>query len=126
MHAAALCAGAAVWLAAMRDPGVRRARVLFVDGPAEPWRAWPPLLRARRLVVERREWWCVPVAVLLAVLGASVLPLIAGAVAVPLVRRWVRARARRRQRERAGDTVAVLCGAVVGELRAGQEPGQAL
>lgn len=126
VHAAALCAGAAVWLAAMRDPGVRRARVLYVDGPAEPWRAWPPLLRARRLVVERREWWCVPVAVLLAVLGASVLPLIAGAVAVPLVRRWVRARARRRQRERAGDTVAVLCGAVVGELRAGQEPGQAL
>ncbi|MEV7893762.1 type II secretion system F family protein [Streptomyces cyaneofuscatus] len=125
-HAAALCAGAAVWLVAMREPGARRARVLFVDGPAEPWRAWRFLLKARRLVVERREWWCVPVAVLLAVLGASVLPLIAGAVAVPLVRRWMRVRARRRQCERAADSVAALCAAVVGELRAGHEPGQAL
>lgn len=128
-HAAALCAGAAVWLVAMREPGARRARVLFVDGPADRWRAWrswPPLLQARELIVERREWWCVPVAVLLAVLGASVLPLLAGAVAVPLVRRWVRGRARRRQRERAADSVAALCAAVVGELRAGQEPGQAL
>ncbi|MFI5724395.1 type II secretion system F family protein [Streptomyces cyaneofuscatus] len=128
-HAAALCAGAAVWLAAMREPGARRARVLFVDGPAEPWRAWRSwrfLLKARGLVVERREWWCVPVAVVLAVLGASVLPLIAGAVAVPLVRRWMRGRARRRQCERAADSVAALCAAVVGELRAGHEPGQAL
>ncbi|MGW3437417.1 type II secretion system F family protein [Streptomyces bacillaris] len=129
IHLAALCAGAAVWLIAIREPGVRRARVLFVDGPVEPrpgWRLWPSLLRARELAGERREWWCVPVAVLLAVLGASVLPLLAGAVAVPLVRRWLRGRARRRQRERAADTVAALCGAVVGELRAGQEPGQAL
>ncbi|MYT90522.1 type II secretion protein F [Streptomyces sp. SID8359] len=129
MHLAALCAGVAVWLVAIREPGVRRARVLFVDGPVEPrpgWRLWPSLLRARELAGERREWWCVPVAVLLAVLGASVLPLLAGAVAVPLVRRWLRGRARRRQRERAADTVAALCGAVVGELRAGQEPGQAL
>ncbi|MFJ9689171.1 type II secretion system F family protein [Streptomyces bacillaris] len=129
MHLAALCAGAAVWLVAIREPGVRRARVLFVDGPVEPrpgWRPWSSLLRARELSGERREWWCVPVAVLLAVLGASVLPLLAGAVAVPLVRRWLRGRARRRQGERAADTVAALCGAVVGELRAGQEPGQAL
>ncbi|MFI8356981.1 type II secretion system F family protein [Streptomyces cyaneofuscatus] len=125
-HAAALCAGAAVWLVAMREPGARRARVLFVDGPADPWRAWRFLLKARGLVVERREWWCVPVAVVLAVLGASVLPLIAGAVAVPLVRRWMRGRARRRQCERAADSVAALCAAVVGELRAGHEPGQAL
>ncbi|WP_415957470.1 type II secretion system F family protein [Streptomyces sp. 021-4] len=128
-HAAALCVGAAVWLVVMRQPGVRRARVLFVDGPAEPWKAWrswPFLLKARKLVVERREWWCVPVAVLLAVLGASVLPLIAGAMAVPLVRRWMRGRARRRQCERAADSVAALCAAVVGELRAGHEPGRAL
>ncbi|MFE4381278.1 type II secretion system F family protein [Streptomyces cyaneofuscatus] len=129
VHTAALCAGAAVWLVAKREPGARRARVLFVDGPAEPWRAWrswPLLLTVRKLVVERREWWCVPVAVLLAVLGASVLPLIAGAVAVPLVRRWMRGRARRRRCERAADSVAALCAAVVGELRAGHEPGQAL
>ncbi|WP_411080026.1 type II secretion system F family protein [Streptomyces sp. cmx-18-6] len=129
MHTAALCAGAAVWLAMMRNPGARRARVLFMDGPAQPWwawRAWPGLRRAGELVRERREWWCVPAAVLLAVVGESVLPLVAGAAAVPLVRRWVRRRARRRERERAADAVAALCGAVVGELRAGQEPGQAL
>lgn len=129
VHTAALCVGATVWLAMTRDPGVRRARGLFADGPAEPWRArrwWPRLLRARELIVERREWWCVPVAVLIAVLGASLLPLVAGAVAVPLVRRWMRVRARRLRRERAADAVAALCGAVVGELRAGQEPGLAL
>ncbi|MEU0355360.1 type II secretion system F family protein [Streptomyces cyaneofuscatus] len=128
-HTAALCAGAAVWLVARREPGARRARVLFVDGPAEPWRAWRSwsfLLKARKSAVERREWWCVPVAVVLAVLGASVLPLIAGAMAVPLVRRWMRGRARRRQCEWAADSVAALCAAVVGELRAGHEPGQAL
>ncbi|MGX1950929.1 type II secretion system F family protein [Streptomyces anulatus] len=132
-HAVALCAGSAVWLAIVRDTGVRRARVLFVDAPTEPrrtWSRWPCLLKALERVTEsargRREWWCVPVAVLLAVLGGSVLPLVGGAVAVPLVRRWLRRRAGAREAERAATAVAALCGAVVGELRAGREPGQAL
>ncbi|WP_097866840.1 type II secretion system F family protein [Streptomyces sp. rh34] len=132
-HAVALCAGSAVWLAMVRDTNVRRARVLFVDAPTESrptWSRWPCLLKALRRVTEaargRREWWCVPVAVLLAVVGGSVLPLIAGAVAVPLVRRWLRRRAGAREAERAATAVAALCGAVVGELRAGREPGQAL
>ncbi|WP_406240844.1 type II secretion system F family protein [Streptomyces anulatus] len=132
-HAVALCAGSAVWLAIVRDTGVRRARVLFVDAPTEPrrtWSRWPCLLKAPERVTEsargRREWWCVPVAVLLAVLGGSVLPLVGGAVAVPLVRRWLRRRAGAREAERAAAAVAALCGAVVGELRAGREPGQAL
>ncbi|MFI7290063.1 type II secretion system F family protein [Streptomyces anulatus] len=132
-HAVALCAGSAVWLAMVRDTGVRRARVLFVDAPAESrrtWSRWPRLLKDLGRVTEsargRREWWCVPVAVLLAVLGGSVLPLVAGAVAVPLVRRWLRRRAGAREAERAATAVAALCGAVVGELRAGREPGQAL
>ncbi|MGW8485143.1 type II secretion system F family protein [Streptomyces sp. NPDC055886] len=132
-HAVALCAGSAVWLAMVRDPGVRRARVLFVDAPPEPrrsWGRWPRLRgawgRVREAARERREWWCVPIAVLLAVLGGSVLPLGAGAVAVPLVRRWLRRRAGAREAERAAAAVAALCGAVVGELRAGREPGQAL
>ncbi|WP_434091513.1 type II secretion system F family protein [Streptomyces anulatus] len=132
-HAVALCVGSAVWLAIVRDTGVRRARVLFVDAPTEPrraWSRWPCLLKTLERVTEsargRREWWCVPVAVLLAVLGGSVLPLVGGAVAVPLVRRWLRRRAGAREAERAAAAVAALCGAVVGELRAGREPGQAL
>ncbi|RPK62967.1 Bacterial type II secretion system protein F domain protein [Streptomyces sp. ADI96-02] len=134
-HAAALCAGAAAWLVVMREPGARRARLLFAHGAAEldqrlPRRPWPVLLKARDATREwagaRREWWCVPVAVLLALLGASVLPLIVGAVAVPLVRRWLRRRDQRRERERGADAVTALCGAMVGELRAGREPGQAL
>jgi tight adherence protein B len=117
----------------VRDPGVRRARVLFVDAPPESrrtWGRWPRLLKARGRLKEaargRREWWCVPVAVLVAVLGGSVLPLVAGAVAVPLVRRWLRRRAGAREAEKAATAVTALCGAVVGELRAGREPGQAL
>ncbi|MBT2900427.1 type II secretion protein F [Streptomyces sp. McG3] len=133
-QAVALCAGSAVWLTMVRDTGVRRARVLFVDTPAEPGRPWsrwrPHLLKAlagvRQSSRRRREWWCVPVAVLLAVLGDSVLPLVAGAMAIPLVRRWLRRRAGAREAERAATAVAALCGAVVGELRAGREPGQAL
>ncbi|WP_408994446.1 type II secretion system F family protein [Streptomyces sp. 1268] len=132
-HAVALCAGSAVWLAMMRDPGVRRARVLFVDAPPEPRRSrgwWLRLIEAWGRVAEtareRREWWCVPGAVLLALLGSSVLPLVGGVVAVPLVRRWLRRRAGAREAERGAIAVAALCGAVVGELRAGREPGQAL
>lgn len=47
-------------------------------------------------------------------------------MAVPLVRRWLRRRAGAREAERAATAVVALCGAVVGELRAGREPGQAL
>ncbi|MFJ8862965.1 type II secretion system F family protein [Streptomyces sp. NPDC102451] len=122
------CAGLAGALAVARDPGARRARLLLARRKEEPWGPWGPAAsaRARALFAERREWVCAPVAALLAVLGESVLPLLAGAVAVPLVRRWLRRRARRREREKAADAVTALCGAVVGELRAGREPGQAL
>ncbi|MFJ8754256.1 type II secretion system F family protein [Streptomyces sp. NPDC102441] len=118
-------AGLAGGLAVARDHGARRARVLAARGREEPWgpAAWTA---ARALLAERREWLCAPVAALLAVLGESVLPLLAGAVAVPLVKRWLRRRARRRSSEEAADSVTALCGAVVGELRAGREPGQAL
>ncbi|MFI2783673.1 type II secretion system F family protein [Streptomyces sp. ALB3] len=119
------CAGLAGGLAVARDPGVRRARTLMARRREEPWM---PLLRtrARAHFDGRREWLCAPVAALVAVLGESVLPLLVGALAVPLVRRWLRGRARRREREVAADAVTALCGAVVGELRAGREPGQAL
>lgn len=74
----------------------------------------------------RWEWLCLPVASALAMLGQSVLPLIAGAVAVPVVRRWLRKRQSRKDEEARADGVVALCGALVGELRAGHEPGQAL
>lgn len=130
LHAAALCAGAAGWLVvAGRGQGRRRARVLFVEGTAEPplgerwengWR------RFQGWLTGRREWLCLPLALVLGVLGESVLPMVAGAAAVPLVRRWLRRRELRKDRELRADGVVDLCGAVVGELRAGREPGQAL
>ncbi|MGW0790313.1 type II secretion system F family protein [Streptomyces sp. NPDC002911] len=121
----ACCAGVAGGLAVARDPGARRARVLPVRRRQAQW---VPAARAtaRTLFDGRQEWLCAPVAALLAALGESVLPLLAGAVAVPLVRRWLRRRARRRESEKAAHAVMGLCGAVVGELRAGREPGQAL
>ncbi|MFF1416737.1 type II secretion system F family protein [Streptomyces sp. NPDC058280] len=131
--AAAVCAGAAAWLTAGHERGLRRARLLLAefgradsDVPgAPPWERWLPRARgwARGL---RGEWLCLPVAVVLAVLGESVLPLIGGALAVPLVGRRLRARERRRAQERRADAVVALCGAAAGELRAGQQPLQAL
>ncbi|MFF2896648.1 type II secretion system F family protein [Streptomyces sp. NPDC057966] len=127
--AVALCAGVAAWLAAAQDHGRRRARVLFVDGAVRPSlraRSEQAGVWLRKWSGERREWLCVPVALLVAVLGESVLPLLAGAAAVPLVRRWLCGRALGKERERRAAGVVALCGAVVGELRAGHEPGQAL
>ncbi|MEW1691838.1 type II secretion system F family protein [Streptomyces sp. NPDC091265] len=130
VHAAVLCAGAAAWLVlAGRGQGRGRARVLFVDGTADPPRRerWERgLLRLRGWVSGRREWLCLPVALAIGVLGDSVLPMLAGAVAVPVARQWLRRRGMRKSREHRADGVVDLCGAVVGELRAGCEPGQAL
>ncbi|MGW7197878.1 type II secretion system F family protein [Streptomyces chryseus] len=128
VYAAAVCAGAAACLLAGRDADLRRARLLLAGGAVDP--GGPEALWERVAAAVRgrlgREWLCVPVAVLLAVLGESVLPLAAGAVAVPLVRRRLRAGERRRERDRRADAVVALCGAVAGELRAGRQPGQAL
>ncbi|HET6857934.1 MAG TPA: type II secretion system F family protein [Streptomyces sp.] len=131
VYAAAVCAGLA-WLMAGREQDRRRARLVFAGGAADPghgeggvsawWERWSALVRRRM----RREWLCVPVAVLVAALGESLLPLVAGAVAVPLVGRRLRAGERRRERERRAGEVIALCGAVAGELRAGRQPGQAL
>jgi tight adherence protein B len=61
-----------------------------------------------------------------ALLGASVLPLLLGAAGVPLLRRVRRVAEARRERERRGDAVIALCGALAGEVRAGRQPGEAL
>ncbi|WP_307128933.1 type II secretion system F family protein [Streptomyces sp. B1I3] len=122
----AVGAGLAGGLAVLEDPGARRTRAMFACGrPSRPrfTGCWGVV---RGYLGVRREWLCAPVALLLGVLGESALPLVAGVVAVPLVRRWLRRRSLRSARERAADAVTTLCGAVVGELRAGREPGQAL
>ncbi|SDM32091.1 type II secretion system F family protein [Streptomyces wuyuanensis] len=124
---AAVCAGAAACLTVGRDEGLRRARLMLASGcavrqgPRWPWERW------RRSVDRlRREWLCLPVGALLAVLGESVLPLLAGVVAVPLVGRRLRASDRGRARDARARAVIALCGGVAGELRAGSQPAQAL
>ncbi|MCX4804776.1 type II secretion system F family protein [Streptomyces sp. NBC_01214] len=130
LFAGVLCAGAAAWGLAGGDRGARRAQVVLAGvGPMVPV---GPLRRERLLIAVRvraarwREWVCLAAGLLVAVLGGSVIPLLAGATAVPLVRRWLRVRARERARAARAAEVVALCGAVVGELRAGAQPGQAL
>ncbi|MGW7331088.1 type II secretion system F family protein [Streptomyces sp. NPDC054840] len=125
-----LCAAAAAWGLADGDRASRRARVVLAAvGPVV---AVGPLRRERLLIAVRvraarwREWACLAAGLVVAALGGSVIPLLAGAAAVPLVRRWLRVRARERAREARAAEVVALCGAVVGELRAGAQPGQAL
>jgi tight adherence protein B len=86
-------------------------------------------LRERALAGIRRlgaEWWSVAAGAVLALLGVSVLPLLAGALGVPVLRRVRLARAARRDRERCGEAVIALCAALAGEVRAGRQPGEAL
>ncbi|WP_428815160.1 type II secretion system F family protein [Streptomyces albus] len=136
-YAAMVCAGAAAWLMTGGHGGPRRARLLLAGGgeaaarwfPVEP----PEWLRKRAVVVRRRvrermghAGWCLPAGLLVALLGRSWIPLVAGLVAVPLVRgRLLRRDADRAAREREA-AVIDLCAAVAGELRAGRQPDGAL
>ncbi|WP_405529959.1 type II secretion system F family protein [Streptomyces avidinii] len=130
LFAGVLCAGAAVWGLAGGDRASRRARVVLAAGaPVVPDRS---LRRERLLIAVRvraarwREWSCLGAGLVVAAFGGSVIPLLAGAAAVPLVRRWLRVRAWERARAARAAEVVALCAAVVGELRAGAQPGQAL
>ncbi|MCL2734699.1 MAG: type II secretion system F family protein [Actinomycetia bacterium] len=123
----AMCAGAAAWMTGGPSTTARRARLLFT-GAGEASGSGPPpwtraCARARRLPA---EWWSVAVGMAIALLGASVLPLLAGAGGVPLLRRVRLAREARLARERRGEAVIALCGALAGEVRAGHQPGEAL
>lgn len=134
----ALCAGLAVWLLVDRGRVSRRAESLFgvggadgTAGAAARGKAAPPWgyvvgAARERLTGLGRQWLCLPVAAVLALWGASVLPLVAGAVAVPLVGRRLRASERRRAAERRAEAVRRLCDVLVGELRAGAQPAEAL
>ncbi|MFF8831759.1 type II secretion system F family protein [Streptomyces sp. NPDC015131] len=122
---AAVCAGAAAWLLLERGGASRRARLLLAGGEPPRAAAWSWRLRTPAVRL-RREWLCLVVAALVAVAARSVLPLVAGACAMPLVGRRLRARERAKERERRVDAVIAFCGAMAGELRAGWHPGQAL
>ncbi|MEV0180598.1 type II secretion system F family protein [Streptomyces sp. NPDC050625] len=130
MSAAVACAGAAVWLMGGRHREARRARLLLAGGGAvgtgpPPWeQAMGELRRLRGRL--RGEWWSLAAGLVLALLGASVIPVVAGSAGVPVLRRLRLAREAGRARERRGDAVIALCGALAGEVRAGRQPGEAL
>lgn len=134
LYAATVCVGAATWLVAVRDDSLRRSRLLLAGGgEAEQGAEGPDGLREFLVSLLRRlggraghEWWCLLVGVLLGLLGASVLPVIAGGLAVPLLRRRLRATRARRAAEDRETAVIDLCAAVSGELRAGMPPDRAL
>ncbi|MER5432897.1 type II secretion system F family protein [Streptomyces sp. NPDC002588] len=130
MAAAVACAGAAVWLTGGPYSGARRAQLLLAGGGVVA--AGPPTwqdmaLELRRLRRRwRPEWWAPVAGLVTALLAASVLPVVAGAAGVPLLRRVRRAAEARRAGERRGDAVIALCAALAGEVRAGRQPGEAL
>ncbi|MDT7845056.1 type II secretion system F family protein [Streptomyces justiciae] len=129
--AAVACVGAVIWLLGGPHVGARRARLLLagsggVAGTGPP--LWGQLGGEVRRLRGRlgAEWWLAAAGAVLAVLGASVVPLVVGLAGVPLLRRVRWARRERRARERRGDAVIALCGVLAGEVRAGRQPGEAL
>ncbi|KUN95415.1 type II secretion system F family protein [Streptomyces caeruleatus] len=125
-----MCLGAAVCLLGGPNSGARRAQLLLAGGGAvgagpPDWRWLAGELRRLRGRL-RAEWWAPVIGLVLAVLGSSVLPVVAGAAGVPLLRRARLAREARRASERHGNAVIALCGALAGEVRAGRQPGEAL
>ncbi|MFG3094873.1 type II secretion system F family protein [Streptomyces sp. NPDC048202] len=124
------CAGGVAWLLNARHHGVRRARLLFaadgvVDTGPTPWERLLGELRRLHGQVGA-EWWSLVAGLVLAAAGASVIPVVAGAAGVPVLRRVAKARRARLVRERRADAVIALCGVLAGEVRAGQQPGEAL
>ncbi|MEU8574806.1 type II secretion system F family protein [Streptomyces asoensis] len=128
--AAVACAGAAAWLMGGPYAGGRRARLLLAGGGVVG--CGPPpsdRLTGGLRTLGRRwrpEWWAPVAGLVLAVLGGSVLPVLAGAAGVPLLRRVRRATEDRRAGEHRGDAVIALCAALAGEVLAGRQPGDAL
>ncbi|MFC5214348.1 type II secretion system F family protein [Streptomyces coerulescens] len=128
--AAVLCLGVAVWLLGGPNSGARRAQLLLAGGGAvgagpPDWRRLAGELRRLRGRI-RAEWWAPAVGLVLALLASSVLPVVAGAAGVPLLRRVRLAREARGARERRVAAVIALCATLAGEVRAGRQPGEAL
>ncbi|MFJ4524511.1 type II secretion system F family protein [Streptomyces sp. NPDC088810] len=130
MGAALVCFGALVWLLGGRHYGMRRARLLLAGGGVVA--TGPPVWELALAELRRRcgrwgtEWWALVAGLVVALLGASVIPVVAGAAGVPVLRRMRLARQARRTRDRRTDAVIALCGALAGEVRAGRQPGEAL
>ncbi|QHA09786.1 hypothetical protein GQF42_24395 [Streptomyces broussonetiae] len=128
--AALVCLGALVWLMGGRHYGMRRARLLLAGGGVVA--TGPPVWEQVHAELRRlhgrfgAEWWALVAGLLLALLGASVIPVVAGAAGVPVLRRVRLARQAGRTRERRADAVITLCGTLAGEVRAGRQPGEAL
>ncbi|MFI7006067.1 type II secretion system F family protein [Streptomyces sp. NPDC050145] len=118
------------WAVRVRGGELRRARAVLGPGPevggAAPVVRWPGLVRCRAWLGARPEWACGAAGLAVGVLGASPLPLVLGAAAVPGAARVRRARDARRAAERRGDAVIRLCELLAGEVRAGRQPGAAL
>lgn len=146
---ALVCLGAAAWLAGGWHSGVRRARLVLAEGRAGRVagaggagevggaggaRGTGPPSPARRVTDGvrrvrgrlRPEWASLAAGLVLALLGDSVLPVVAGAAGVPVLRRVRLAGRARRARERRQDAVIALCGTLAGEVRSGRQPGEAL
>ncbi|MFG2883653.1 type II secretion system F family protein [Streptomyces sp. NPDC048297] len=123
--------GVAGWLLGERQHGLRRARLLLGAGGgvvATGAPSWERVLGELRRLGGRlgAEWWSLAAGLLLGLLGASVIPVVAGAAGVPVLRRMRLARQARSARERRTDAVIALCGVLAGEVRAGRQPGEAL
>ncbi|MEU1269983.1 type II secretion system F family protein [Streptomyces sp. NPDC005799] len=130
MGAAVLCVGAAALLLGGWHSGARRAQLLLAEGGVvgtgpPSWREMAGWLRRMRGRLGA-EWWVLAAGLALAVLGTSVLPVVAGAAGMPLARRIRVAGQVRRARESRGNAVIALCSALAGEVRAGRQPGEAL
>ncbi|MEV7614767.1 hypothetical protein [Streptomyces sp. NPDC089799] len=128
---AVLCAGAAVRLPAAGGRSVTRARLLLAgSGPGVPARGSPKERLVAVLRVGAGRWWpegvCLGAGLLVALAGRSPVPLVVGVLAVPVLRRRLSERRAARERAARAAAVVALCGSVVGELRAGAQPGQAL
>ncbi|MFF5474959.1 type II secretion system F family protein [Streptomyces achromogenes] len=128
--AAVLCLGALVRLLGGRHHGARRARLLLAGGGvvATGPPAWQQALMDLRRWRGRwgPEWAALAVGLVIALWGTSVIPVVAGAAGVPVLRRVRLARQARDARERRADAVIALCGVLAGEVRAGRQPGAAL
>lgn len=128
--AATACLGASAWLLGGGHTVTRRARTLLAGGGAAA-SGLPGRPRMQREWVRVRarlhaEWWALAAGLVLAVLGASLLPVAGGAAGVPLLRRVRQAAAERRARDKRRESVIALCGTLAGEVRAGRQPGEAL